>query len=104
MSELVTILSLLAIIPSVFTVYKYQVLIISSPNRHTASAAAFCTTGLVSSPMNQSRAQEALQLCSLFLPPAHRRKLTLLLRFMHKMAANRRLTVEESVTTRDLVG
>lgn len=57
----------------------------------------------VLSPKPRSRTLEALQLCTLMLPPPSRRKLHLLLRLMHKMVNNPELKLNTDKPTRTLV-
>ena len=63
-----------------------------------------CCCFLVDLAARTSRVLEALQLCTLMLPPANRRKLHLLLRFMNKLINNSRLRQLDAVhSNRDMV-
>jgi len=46
---------------------------------------------------------ESLQLLTLLLPPDHRRKLHLLLRFMAKVTANTQLVLDKEIPMKTLV-
>ena len=54
------------------------------------------------SPMSRNRVQDVLQICCLMLPPANRRKLHLLLRFMNKVTYNEQLALDKK-SNRQLV-
>lgn len=54
-------------------------------------------------PEGKAMAIELLQLLTLLLPPDHRRKLHLILRFMAKVSANEKLVLDSNIPIRTLV-
>lgn len=70
--------------------------------RDSNSIYGHCLSGLVT-PEGKAMAIESLQLLTLLLPPDHRRKLHLLLRFMAKVTSNTQLVLDKEIPTKTLV-